>query len=317
MNPLKLFAPTAPFAWISQFWKGRKKVNSFVDNLEQAFGDVSQNAGSYLTSFLNSVTGAHLTGQQVEQNEMQMQNIEDQYQRQVSGMQSAGLNPALMYQNGASGSVPSAPSNSANGSLSDLMQLILLPLNKKMMEAQIQNVQADTQGKEITNLNLDEQMKAAISNTLASVESSKVDTLYRNLLIQYGMPEAEVNRVLKDIQVGDSNISRNEAESELARANAAYQAVRQKIDLDKLPYELANMSASARESRARAIVEEFRGAYMSQNNTDVPSGAIASLVGMLSNTFHGVANESESGWNELNYRTLFPFIDMILSAFGK
>lgn len=291
-----------------------------------------------LGNLWNRYTGSDLTGSEREANAWSAEQAQIQrdwetemsntaYQRQVKDMQAAGLNPALMYGGaGSSGATTpnvSAPSSVSPqfGGLSDLFGSIM---DMALLGAQIQNIKADTRqknagaaGQEITNTNLDAQMKATIASSLASAESTKVDTLYRNLLIQYGMPEAEVNRILNDIRVGDSTISRNDAESELAKANSAYAVVKSKIDLAKLPYELRSMDASAREARARAIVDEFRGAYMQQNGTDVPSGAIASLVGLLTNTFHSVDKETESGWKEFNTRTLFPFIDMLLNAFGK
>lgn len=311
---------TGPFGWVS--WL----ISAFNKN-DSTF----QKIGSGLESVFNKYTGSALTGAEQEANRFSAEEAQKQrdwetemsntaMQRQVADMQKAGLNPALMY-GGTSSSGASTPSgasaSSVSPSSSGITDIIGSIMDLALTKAQIQNINADTRTKDITNSNLDAQQKATIASTLASAESTKADTLYRNLLIQYGLPEAEVNKILNDIKVGDSVVSRNEAESDLAKANAAFQEVQKKINLTKLPYELANMDASARESKARAIVEEFRGAYMRVNNTDVPSGAIASLVGMLSNTVHSVASESESGWNELNSRTFFPFIDMLLNFFNK
>lgn len=114
---------------------GVDKIGSFLsgafDRLTQGGSELS----NQFSSFVNQLTGAHATGMMQEQNQMQMQNVEDQYQRQVQGMQSAGLNPALMYQNGASGSAPSAPSNSAGASLSDIMSMMTLPLQLRDLKA--------------------------------------------------------------------------------------------------------------------------------------------------------------------------------------
>lgn len=298
--------------------------------------------GKQANSLVNTYTHAELTGAEREANAWSSEEAEKQraweeemrntsYQAQVRDMHAAGINPAVMYGGtGASGaSVPSGASASSvsPSSSNGIFDIVGPLLDMALLGAQKENIEADTKvkkeeakGKEITNTNLDSQMKAAIEQSLASAESAKAESLYRNLLIQYGMPEAEVSKVLNDVKVGDSTISKNEAEAELARVNAAYQEVKKKIDLDKLPYELASMSASARADRAKAVVDEFRGAYMAQNGTDVPSGAVAALVGLISNTFHGLNNDAESGesgWNNFNYRTLFPFIDMLLSFFGK
>lgn len=321
---------TGPFGWVS--W-----LISAFNKGDKTFSKI----GEGVSSLFNKYTGSALTGAEVEANrftaeeaqktrdwETEMSNTA--FQRQVADMQKAGLNPALMYggAGSAGASTPSGPSASSVSPQSQgLGDIIGAVMDIALLKANIENINADTRqksavaaGQEITNVNLDAQMKAAIQSTLASADSVRAETLYKNLLMQYGMPEAEVNKVLNEIKVGDSTVTRNEAESELALANAAYAEVKQKIDLDKLPYEIASMSASAREARAKAIVDEFRAAYMRQNNTDVPSGAIASLVGLISNTFHGLDKDvksGESGWNDLNYRTLFPFIDMLLNAFGR
>lgn len=289
-------------------------------------------------STVNKYTGAGLTGAEQEANQFTSEqselanerdvfNYQHRYQWEVQDMQKAGLNPALLYGGSSgSGSVPSAPAGSSvspiagSDPISAIMDLALLKANIENIKADTRQKQAGAVGQEITNTNLDAQMKAAIQSTLATAEHTSMEALYKNLLIQYGLPEAEVNRVLKDIEVGSSNISRNEAESELARSSTALNEVRKKIDLDKLPYELQSISASARADRARALVDEFRSAYMRLNNTDVPNGAIASLIGMVSNVFHNLendANSGSSGWDNLNTRTLFPFIDMLLSMFGK
>lgn len=306
----------SPFAWISAL--------------------LGKNTQSGLSSIYNKFTGAGLTGAEQEANRFSAEEAQKQrdwqeemsntaYQRQVADMQKAGINPALMY-GGAGASGASTPSGAGASSISPGTGLdpVSAIMDMALLGAQVENIKADTRqknagatGQEITNANLDAQQKAAIASSLASAESSKADTLYKNLLIEYGMPEAEVNKVLNDINVGQSTISRNDAEAELAKANAAYTEVLKKINVAKLPYELASMSASAREAKARAIVDEFRGAYMKQNGTDVPSGTIASLVGLISSTFHSINSEPSSGWDELNTRTLFPFIDMILNAFGK
>ena len=94
-----------------------------------------------LSSVQNQFTQEGVTGQQKELNDIQMQNQEDIYQRQVSGMQKAGLNPALMYQSGAT-SAPVAPSASNGMNMGDLLQAVLIPQQLKMMKAQTDNIYA-------------------------------------------------------------------------------------------------------------------------------------------------------------------------------
>ena len=49
--------------------------------------------------------------------------VEDVYQRQVTGMQNAGLNPALMYQGGASGSAPTVQGSQGTANMSEVFRL--------------------------------------------------------------------------------------------------------------------------------------------------------------------------------------------------
>ena len=100
---------------------------------------------SFLTALANRLTGAHMVNADIEANALSMQNQEDIFGRQVTGMQKAGLNPALMYQNGSSPSTPQAQ-NSYQGAanMSDLMSMITLPLQMKMLKAQTANVDSQT-----------------------------------------------------------------------------------------------------------------------------------------------------------------------------
>lgn len=81
-------------------------------------------------------THSGLTQQQIEENQLMRENRRMQSSDEVEGMNAAGLNPGLMYQGAPSTSGNAAPSASA-GSLSDLLQLAMLP-------AQISNLNANT-----------------------------------------------------------------------------------------------------------------------------------------------------------------------------
>lgn len=70
------------------------------------------------------------------------------YQRMVTDMQKAGVNPAMAISSGQIGT-PSSPSptsvSPAVGNMSDLMALFSLPYQIKNIKAQTENIQADTQ----------------------------------------------------------------------------------------------------------------------------------------------------------------------------
>lgn len=107
---------------------------------------------------VNQITKSNLTGAEREANqftadesqkqrdwEVEMQNTA--YQRQVVDMQKAGVNPALAMSNGQP-STPSgasaqsvSPSSSGVG-MSELLQLMMLPSQKRLLQAQAEATQA-------------------------------------------------------------------------------------------------------------------------------------------------------------------------------
>lgn len=98
-------------------------------------------------NFVKQATGSGLTDRDIAMNQMNMQNVEDTAAAQVAGYQKAGVNPALMYGSGGQQTAPSA-SSTGSGSLSDLAQiaqLVTIPAQLKMMDAQIRNTDANTQ----------------------------------------------------------------------------------------------------------------------------------------------------------------------------
>lgn len=129
----------------------------FVKQLANTVSDdvkVAQNSGTGFQTgwekFANGIenlwkgfTGSGVTQRDIELNQMSMQNVEDNASRQVEGYTKAGINPALMFSGGAS-SAPQASSSGSVGNMSELLQMVSLPLQLRMMKAQIDNVNANT-----------------------------------------------------------------------------------------------------------------------------------------------------------------------------
>lgn len=235
------------------------------DRLMSGDSELSRQFGS----FVNQFTGAHVTGQMQEQNEMQMQNIEDQYQRQVTGMSNAGLNPALMYQGGASGSAPSAPSNTASGSLSDIMQVAMLPLQMKMMDAQIKSAELDNEGKEIDLGFLSQEHQTALdlsSAQIDSLRSSLKNDKVERALKRAGISEKQANTALL-VQEAVAEFIDNDTRAALNKAMLDYRAAETAYTEQKTEESKKSMQeADARitELYSRAILNGAQSGYYSQ-----------------------------------------------------
>lgn len=124
-------------------------LNSFLGkslNLDKVAGGLFDSLTSPNTwdSLLNNWSQAHMTGAQKEQNEWTAMREDSYWQRNVEGMQEAGLNPALLYGGSASGPTPSASAAPASGmSLSDMLELAAIPQKIESMELQNQLLRKD------------------------------------------------------------------------------------------------------------------------------------------------------------------------------
>ena len=165
-------------------------------------------ASTLLGAGLGILTGGYNDRRQLEQQKklMEMQsdydeiasqrNLENQlklwdatnYPAQVEQMKNAGLSVGLMYKGGgqsgqiAADNVNRQAPTAANGGGMEIQQMMQLMLNNKMTEAQIENIKADTKGKEINNKNEDvgginQQVKFAnIDNLIANTNNTTAKT---------------------------------------------------------------------------------------------------------------------------------------------
>lgn len=163
-----------------------------------------------ISSWWRSATGQGLSNAQQEANafsaneaekarQFEQQMSDTSYQRQVADMKLAGVNPALMYGNGASGaSTPSSPAPgsvdpgspglSPIGLLQQIQQLSLLKSQKR-------NIEADTSlktQKAKESQSLIRQIEVGIDKTLSeidslrtSVEGQKLDNESKSIILKY------------------------------------------------------------------------------------------------------------------------------------
>lgn len=117
---------------------------NLANDLEHRFE--TWNTGNPLESFIKGKTGSGLTDAQIQQNQWQENLANTEAQRRVADYQAAGLNTALMYQNGGTGaSTPSGATVSGpTADFGSIVSAMTLPLQIEQMKANIQNTKERT-----------------------------------------------------------------------------------------------------------------------------------------------------------------------------
>lgn len=282
-------------SWFTKFLKG---INWAFNYNHKWFDYDSMNSSinNHLGSFINSQTGAHMSNADVERNEMQMQNQEDIFQRQVSGMQKAGLNPALMYQSGV-GSAPSAPAPTQAGmSMSDLMNAFLLTRQAKLLDAQTRNTDADTDKKasETTHMNL-------VNQAFPEVTATQI----QEALSRMGVNDASVVKMMSEVNINDLqadllSIEKIIKQAEADESSAYYKAYRELTEAqgDKA-------KAEKREALARAFVEEIEGKFMAKNGFKMSSAEALTIAAAVAHVFGTDLSSIAEIFKKSPYRGLF------------
>ena len=211
-------------------------------------------------------TGSGLTKRDIELNQMNMQNVEDTAAAQVAGYQKAGINPALMYGAGGQQSAPQTAST-GTGSLSDLMQVLMLPSQLKMIQAQTRNIEANSQ------------------KTLADTEQVKLALKYYPSLT-----EKTIAEISSRIDLNAQNISESEAREQVAKFEAILKETESKYA--DVYFDLRNQGEAAKrdaalesaaESAARAAWTEFETEWTREHNGARPSSSsLLALIEALS-----------------------------------
>lgn len=219
-------------------------------------------------SLANKITGSALTGAEQQANAFSASEAQKQrdwetemsntaYQRQVADMRSAGVNPA-MAMSGSSGA--STPSGSAANSVSpqsgidfqDIMSLIMLPLQRKLINAQAK--QASDQGDAAL-------ITARANERNAGTNERNAGTNEINATTQ--RMDAESRRMQVEIERARarSQINVNEAEVKRIAEQMAFIALQR----EQLPAQLAIAQKNADSDARRAIAALLQADAAVQN----------------------------------------------------
>lgn len=289
--------------------------NIFENGSWNNLGNVLNNAGNtandignqnMLGNWVAKTTGSRLTDAEREANaftahrediawERQLQASNTSYQRQVSDMQAAGLNPMLAL--GAGGA--SSPSASTSGSVSpsgsalNLGSLLQFAIEAKLLPAKIANIAADTAQKnasaEATKVGSDfakdtfELRKKAIENennisaaterqiwanidkqreeTNKIIAETKSEEERRNVLITQRILNEVTAKKVEFMMEYEGNLLAAQTESQKARAALDYLlAAREKglLEGGEVQSILREAAANADSAESKAVIDDVR-----------------------------------------------------------
>lgn len=254
---------------------GNTGFTNWLQDVGGAIGTVAKELTdpNQLGSLMNSFTGAHLTGSQREANEMQMQNVEDVYQRQVTGMQNAGLNPALMYQSGATGNAPTVQGSQGTANMSELMQMFLLKKQARLLDSQANKTDAETD-----NIAEDTERLRLINKYYPEVTETNLKKVLSELGVNEEMQKklmAEVDGVKLDNDL--KAIQKIIQQAQADESSAYYRATRQLAEA-----QTEEAKAKARAERAKAFMDELEGKFMDKFGAKMGSSEWIALASAIS-----------------------------------
>ena len=235
-----LFNISLPGIWYNNIRALFGKSNMWSD----IGNTLSSNPSDIITSFVNQQSQAGPTGKDV----WQAERDDTAYTRQVNDMRNAGLNPALLYNSGVSSPEVNTTGSSGNaGSIADLLQLAMMPLQMKLTKAQIENINADSQQKRVNTAGQE------ISNSwIALLNQAEIDS--KNARANYDNAQASV--VIDKARAEITNLIESARSESYKRVLMSAQAFLAEASAEKvyalLPFEQALLEAQADYENASA-----------------------------------------------------------------
>lgn len=242
-------------------------LSTFLDNVLEP---------NTINSLINTFTGAHLTGAQLEGNELSMQNMQDQYQRQVAGMQQAGLNPALMYDNGSSGSTPTVQGNVGTMSMSDIMSAMLLDKQARLLDSQANKTDAETDkiGAETEQIQL-------INKYYPQVTEANL----KKVLSEIGVNETKVKEMLSQVDLNKLDADLKEIQKIINKAQADESSAYFRATRELAEAQTTEAKEKANEAKMRAFMAELEGNFMNEYGAKMGSSEWIAIASAITSVF--------------------------------
>lgn len=229
--------------WLNRNFGHGSDLDNFLTGIDKnllggAFGRFRKTTNAIaegIPSVIAGATGSDITGADKVLMEHQDQREDTYYQRTMADMKAAGINPMMAA--GQSGTSPStAQSNNApTMDLNAIMQLSMLPMQKEMMKAQINNLNAGAEEKKSKVpywQQVTDESKKRIEKLQSAIDKDIAETYLKT---QQGLTEEQLRGRKEDLMVSQRALA--DAQTSLAQEQESETAQRKALEAMQTAYQ--------------------------------------------------------------------------------